>query len=130
MTPSGPVLSVLLAVLAEYEVDVESTADVGAGVALADVSLGLYDFALAVIPAGRRKRDASLPAIYLEIGVATARDLPLVVIAEPPDPPSPALAGVATIITQLDNEEALRLQVGLFVRRVQAVPSAQRSARP
>jgi hypothetical protein len=130
MTPSGPELSVLLAVLAECEVDAESTADVGAGLALADVSLVPYDFALAVIPAGRRERDVSLSAIYVEIGVAAARDLPLIVIAESPDPPSPALAGVATIITQLDNEEALRLQIGLFVRRVQAVPRAQRSARP
>jgi hypothetical protein len=109
MAQSGPELSVLLAVLAEYEVGAESTADVGAGLALADVSLVPYDFALAVIPAGHRERDVSLSAIYVEIGVAAARDLPLMVIAEPPDPPSPALAGVATIITQLDNEEALRL---------------------
>jgi hypothetical protein len=130
MAPSGPELSILLAVLAEYEVDAESTADVGAGLALADVPLDPYDFALAMIPAEHRERDVSLSAIYVEIGVAAARDLPLIVIAEPPDPPSPALAGVATIITQLDNEEALRLQIGLFVRRMQAVPRAQRPARP
>ena len=130
MVPSGPDLSVLLAVLAEYEVDAESTADVGAGVALADVSLSQYDFALAVIPAGRRERDASMSAIYVEIGVAAGRDLPLMVIAEPPDPPSPALAGLATIITPMGNEEALRLQLGLFVRRAQAMPRTQRSARP
>src|SRR6266516_2412453 len=104
MTPSGPELSVLLSVLAEYEVGAESTADVGAGLALADVSLVPYDFALSVIPAGHRERDVSLSDIYVEIGVAAARDLPLMVIAEPPDPPSPALAGAATSITQLDNE--------------------------
>ena len=63
--------------------------------------------------------------------MAAARDLPLIVIAEPPDPASPALAGVATIIfTQLDNEEALRLQIGLFVRRCRLCHVPQRPARP
>jgi hypothetical protein len=52
MSPSGPDLSVLRAVLTEHAVDFESTADVGAGVALADISLAQYDFAIAVIPAG------------------------------------------------------------------------------
>jgi hypothetical protein len=121
MSPSGLDLSVLRSVLAEHAVEFESTADVGAGIALADVSLAEYDFAIAVIPADHEQRDASLAAIYVEIGVAVARHLPLVVLAELSVPPSPALVGATTIImTRLENEEALRLHIGLFLRQVQA----------
>ena len=67
--------------------------------------------------------EAALAAIYIEIGVAVARGLPLIVIAEPSIPASPALAGATTIvITQLGNEEALRLHLGVFLRQVQAAP--------
>lgn len=129
MSPAGLDLSVLRAVLAERAVDIDSTSDVGAGVTLADASLAKYDFAIAVIPADHQ-RDASLPAIYVEIGVAVGRGLPLLVIAGPSIPPSPALAGATTIImTQPGNEEALRLHLGLFLRQVQAAPRAQHPAR-
>lgn len=130
MSPSGLDLSVLRAVLTEHAVDIESTSDVGAGVTLADASLAHYDFAIAVIPADHQ-RDASLPAIYVEIGVAVGRGLPLLVIAGPSIPPSPALAGATTIImTQLGNEEALRLHLGLFLRQLRAAPRVQNLARP
>jgi hypothetical protein len=130
MSPSGLDLSVLRAVLAEHEVTIESTSDIGAGVALADVSLAQYDFAIAVIPADHRQHDPSLSAIYVEIGVAVARSLPLVVVAESSVPPSPALAGATTIImTQLGNEEALRLHLGVFLRQLQANPRGQRLPR-
>jgi Restriction endonuclease len=130
MTPFGLDLSVLRALLAEYAIEIELTSDVGAGVALADTSLAQYDFAIAVIPADHGQRDASRSAIYVEIGVAVARGLPLLVITEPSIPPSPALVGATTIIiTQLGNEEALRLHLGLFSRQVRAVPRAQHPAR-
>ena len=83
MSPSGLDLSVLRAVLTEHAVDIESTSDVGAGVALADTSLAQYDFAVAVIPTDHERHEASLSAIYIEIGVAVARGLPLIVIAGP-----------------------------------------------
>jgi hypothetical protein len=82
------------------------------------------------IPADRRQHDASLSAIYVEIGVAVARSLPLVIVAESSVPPSPALAGATTIImTQLGNEEALQLHLGLFLRQVQAGPRERHPAR-
>jgi Restriction endonuclease len=121
MSPSGLDLSVLRAVLAEHAVDVESTSDVGAGVALAGASLAQYDFAIAVIPADHERHEASLSAIYIEIGVVVARGLPLLVIAGQYMPASSALAGATTIImTQLGNEEALRLHLGVFLRQVQS----------
>ena len=118
------------AVLAEHAVDIESTSDVGAGVALAGVSLAQYDFAVAVIPADHERHEASLSAIYIEIGVVVARGLPLLVIAGTSIPASPALAGATTIVmTQLGNEEALRLHLGVFLRQMQSAPRSEQSAR-
>src|SRR5581483_7720671 len=110
MSPSGLDLSVLRAVLTDHAVTIYPTSDIGAGVALAGVSLAQYDFAAAVIPADQEQHGGSLTAIYIEIGVAVARGLPLLVIAEASIPASPALAGATTIVmTGLDNEQALRL---------------------
>jgi hypothetical protein len=125
MAPSGLDLSVLLAVLSRHAVEVSPATDVGVGVALADMPLGEYDFALAVVPAGRADRSTSLSAIYIEIGVAAGRDLPLLVIAEPPDPPSPALAGVTTILTHVSNEDALDLRLSVFLRQLLVSPRTQ-----
>ena len=130
MALSGPDLSTLLAVLADQAVDVDFTSDIAAGVGLADADLDQFDFAVAVIPAGPGEDNAGVPAIYVEIGVAAARELPLLVVVEPPGPPAPALAGLTTVITHMDNEEALHLQLGLFLRWVQAAPRAQRVAQP
>ena len=132
MSPSGLGLSVLRAVLTDYAVDIDSTSDIGAGVVLAGVSLAQYDFAVAVIPADheRHEGEAALAAIYIEIGVAVARSLPLIVIAGTSNPASPALAGATTIVmTELGNEEALRLHLGVFLRQVQTAPRTEQSVR-
>lgn len=131
MSPSGLDLSVLRAVLTDHAVGIDPTSDVGAGVALAGVSLAPYDFAVAVIPADHEHHEASLTAIYIEIGVAVARGLPLIVIAGTAIPASPALAGAAAIvITELGNEQALRLHLGMFVRQMRAASQADQPARP
>lgn len=117
IAPGGPDLSVLLTVLADQAVDVESTSDIGAGIALADADLSQFDFAVAVIPVGRGEGGAGLSAIYVEIGVAAGRELPLLIIAEPPGPPSPALAGLNTVITQIGNEDATAHALYLGYRR-------------
>lgn len=130
MSPSGLDLSVLRTVLTDHAVDVVATSDVGAGVALAGVPIGPYDFAVAVIPADHERREAALAAIYIEIGVAVARGLPLIVIAETSIPASPALASATTIVfTELGNQEALRLHLGLLLRQLQAAPRADQPAR-
>jgi Restriction endonuclease len=129
MSPSGLDLSVLRAVLTDHAVRVDPTSDVGAGVALAGVSLAPYDFAVAVIPADYERHEASLPAIYIEIGVAVASGLPLIIIAGTAIPAVPALAGAAVIVmTELGNEEALRLHLGVFVRQMRAAPRADQPA--
>lgn len=131
MSPSGLDLSVLRAVLADHAVDVDATSEVGAGTALAGVSLAQYDFAVAVIPADHEQREAALPAIYIEIGVAVARGLPLIVIAETSIPASPALASATTIVfTELSNQEALSLHLGLLLRQMQSAPRADQPTRP
>lgn len=130
MSPSGLDLSVLRAVLTGHAVTIYATSDIGAGVTLAGVSLAQYDFAAAVIPADRERHDASLPAIYIEIGVAVARGLPVLVIAEASIPASPALASATTIVmTGLENNEALRLHVGVFLRQMQSAPRTEQPAR-
>ena len=130
MSPSGLDLSVLRAVLTDHAVDIDPTSDVGAGVALAGVSLAQYDFAVAVIPADHERHEASLPAIYIEIGVAVTRGLPLIVIAGTSIPASPALAGATTIVmTELGNEEALRLHLGVFLRQMHSAPRMEQPAR-
>jgi hypothetical protein len=130
MSPSGLDLSVLRAVLTDCEVDIDSTSDIGAGVVLADVSLAQYDFAVAVIPAGLERHKAALAAIYIEIGVAVARSLPLIVVAGASTPASSALAGATTVVmTELGNEEALRLHLGVFLRQVRTAPRTEQSVR-
>jgi len=130
MSPSGLGLSVLRAVLTDYAVDIDSTSDIGAGAALAGVSLAPYDFAVAVIPADHDRHEAALAAIYIEIGVTVARGLPLIVIAGTSIPGSPALAGATTIVmTELGNEEALRLHLGVFLRQMQTAPRTEQSVR-
>jgi len=128
--PSGPDFSVLLAALADRAVEVDSTSDIGAGVALARAPLDRFDFGVAVVPSSHEGSTVALSAIYVEIGVAAGRGLPLLVVVEPPGAPSPALAGLVTVTTSLDNEEALRLQLGLFLRQVEGGLLAQPNVQP
>ena len=115
----------LLTVLADRAVDVDATSDIGAGAALARAALDAYDFAVAVVPSGRGEISTGVLAIYVEIGIVAGRGLPLLVIAEPPGPPSPALTGLTTAITTLTNDEALRLQLALFLRQIEPGPHPQ-----
>lgn len=123
MAPSTTDLAVLLSVLHEQGVEVRSTSDLGAGAALGQVSFDQTDCGVAVVPSSHDDRTVGLPAVYVEIGVAVGRGLPLLVIVEPPAPPSPALSGLATVSTAMDNAKALRLHLGLFLRSVRATPA-------
>jgi hypothetical protein len=123
IAPHGVDLDLLLAVLAEQGAEVVSTAELGAGAVLAQVPLDQVDFGIAVLPSGHEECAAGIPAVYVEIGVAAGRGVPLLVVVEPPEPPSPALAGLTTVSTAFDNGEALRLHLGLFLRSVAAAPS-------
>jgi hypothetical protein len=118
IAPSDLELSAVATVLADEGVEVEQTSDIGAGAALARVNLDRFDCCIAVVPAGHRDASMSMAAIYVEIGVAAARRLPLLVVVQAPAQPSPALAGLTTATSSLDNVEALRLHLSLFLRSV------------
>ncbi|WP_424184175.1 hypothetical protein ACOBQX_19880 [Actinokineospora sp. G85] len=120
--PAGLDLHVLLTVLRDQNVDVVHTSDLAAGAALADVAFDDLDFGVAIIAAGHAERGSGLAAVYMEIGVIAGRRLPMLVVVEPPELPSPALSGLTTVTTKIDNNEALRLHLGLFLHSVEAGP--------
>ena len=118
IAPSDLELSAVATVLADEGVEVEQTSDIGAGAALARVNLDRFDCCIAVVPAGHSDASMSMAAIYVEIGVAAACRLPLLVVVQAPAQPSPALAGLTTATSSLGNVEALRLHLSLFLRSV------------
>lgn len=117
IAPYGADLDALRSVLEAQQAETVSTSELGAGIALARTSLDEFDCAIAVVPA----EDGAhiwLPALYIEIGVAAGRGIPVLVLAEPPGSPSPALAGLSAVSASVQNLDALRLHVPLFVRSV------------
>lgn len=117
IAPYGMSLDVLCSVLRGQQVDTVSTSELGAGIGLALRNLDAFDCAIAVLPAEEGDQPW-LPAMYVEIGVAAGRGIPVLVLAEPPGSPSPALAGLSTVSASVENLEALRLHVPLFLRSV------------
>jgi hypothetical protein len=115
-------------ILADEGVEVEQTSDIGAGAALARVNLDRFDCCIAVVPAGHRESSMSMAAIYVEIGVAAARGLPLLVVVQAPAQPSPALAGLTTATSSLGNVQALNLHLSLFLRSVASGAPARTKA--
>lgn len=106
----------LSTLLASRNVSCEYSSDVGAGVDLAEVSLDRFDFAVAVLP--RRSAaagGAGSAAILVEIGVCAARRIPLFAVASPDEPPIAALGTLMTVRTSLDNVDALRLHLDVFI---------------
>lgn len=123
IAPYGVDLEVLLTVLGDQGAEVVSTSELGAGAALAYVALDQFDCSIAVLPSNQEAYAAGIPAVYVEIGVAAGRGLPLLVVVEPPQPPPPALVGLTTVSTAIDNGDALRLHLGLFLRSLASTPS-------
>ncbi len=130
IAPSAVDLRVLLGVLKDQDVQALSTADLGAGAALARVPFDGIDCGIAVVPGTPVRSTAGLPATYVEIGIAVGRGLPMLVVAEPPELPSPALAGITTVSTPVHNVQALRLHLGLFLRSVAATPARPTPQQP
>ncbi len=82
IAPSAVDLRVLLGVLKDQDVQALSTADLGAGAALARVPFDGIDCGIAVVPGTPVRSTAGLPATYVEIGIAVGRGLPMLVVAE------------------------------------------------
>jgi hypothetical protein len=111
-------LSVLRALLAELDIGATMTAQLLAGAQLATVGLNQFDFAVAVLPATRQHgTPTTSPAIFLEMGIALGRGLPLLVLAESADEDLPSLGGLASnvwIVAGTQDAAAIRLHLSLF----------------
>ncbi|MFG1796675.1 hypothetical protein [Nocardia sp. NPDC049149] len=110
-------LGVLWDVLDSRDVDAERTSDLGAGIDLLRVPPDDFDFGIAVVPAEQPTNSGVRAAIFLEIGIAAARNIPVLVIIDPDEPPLPALGDLSQVRAAVDNREALELHVGLFLKR-------------
>ncbi|WP_225731101.1 MULTISPECIES: hypothetical protein [unclassified Nocardia] len=108
-------LGVLHEVLADLHAESESTSILGPGVDLLRVPLEDFDFGIAIIPDDAAENSGVRAAIFLEIGIAAARNLPVLVITSPDEPPLPALGDLVQVRTRIDNADALRLHIGLFL---------------
>ena len=112
----------LIDVLAAHSTETERSFDIGVGVALARADLVQFDFALALLPDHPGPNSAAAAAIYVEIGVVAGRGLPVLVLTPPDFPVPAALASLTSVTASLDNVDALRLHVGLFLRSLTSEP--------
>lgn len=121
----------LIDVLAAHRAKTERSFDIGAGVGLARADLAQFDFAVALLPDYPGAHSAATAAIYVEIGVVAGRGLPVLVLTAPEFPAPAALTGLASVTASLDNVDALRLHVGLFLRSLASEPrTAAHQAQP
>ncbi|WP_433664720.1 hypothetical protein ACQPW1_22765 [Nocardia sp. CA-128927] len=114
MKPASLDMGVLDEVLSENNLEKVLSSDVGAGINLAEFS-ALEDFycGIALLPA-ESSNNGARAAIFVEIGIATARGIPILVIVDPNEPPLPALGGLQVIRAALDNYAALEFHIRLF----------------
>ncbi|MFI1919720.1 restriction endonuclease [Nocardia sp. NPDC020380] len=118
MAPTPLNLRVLHGVLFSHGVKVDTTSDLGAGIKLLGGPLEGIDFGIAVVPTASRNFDGAKAAIFIEIGILAARGIPVIILAEPGGELPIALDDLTTVTTELDNEEALNLHLGLFMKRI------------
>ncbi|WP_280246781.1 hypothetical protein [Nocardia abscessus] len=115
MKPASLETGVLDEILSTNSLETVLTSEVGAGVDLVEVpQLDDIQCGIAVLPP-ESSNNGARTAIFVEIGIATARQIPILVIADPSEPPLPALGDLMIIRTTLDNESALDLHIGLFL---------------
>lgn len=118
IAPTNVDVQVLLGVLADQGNQVLFASDLGAGVTLAQAAIDQADCAVAVLPSQPTRTAEELAAVLIEIGVAVGRGIPILVIAEPPQVPPPALAGVTIVRTAVNHVDALRLHLRMFTLSV------------
>lgn len=108
----------LRTLLADRHVACEFSSDLGAGLDLANLPLDDFDFAIAILPTGISAAGGGSAAILIEIGVCAAKKIPLFTIASPDEPLSAALGTLMTVRASLENTEALKLHLDVFLRRL------------
>ncbi|MFE3170065.1 hypothetical protein ACFXPA_04780 [Amycolatopsis sp. NPDC059090] len=130
IAPNSVNVDVLSGVLVDQGVEVLSTSELGAGVILAQAPADLADCAVAVLPSQSAGTAEGLAAVFIEIGVVVGREIPILVVVEPPDAPPPALAGATVVRALANNVDALRLHIRMFMLSIAASDAAQRPTPP
>ncbi|QIS10617.1 helix-turn-helix domain-containing protein [Nocardia arthritidis] len=116
MSPSGVDLTSLTEILSLKGLETVLSSDLGAGAELSRVPLGEFDCGIGIIPTIENTRDSAVTSIYMEIGICLGKELPLLVIVEPPGDIPPALSGVMVANSLATNVSALNLHTGIFLR--------------
>jgi hypothetical protein len=131
IAPTSVDVHVLSGVLVDQGVEVVSTLELGAGVTLAKAAaIDHAGCAVAVLPSQPARTAEGLAAIFIEIGVAAGRGLPILVIVEPPNTPPPALAGATIVRAPVTHGDALRLHLRMFLLSVTSGDARQRPRPP
>lgn len=131
IAPASVDVQVLSGVLGDQGVEVLQASDLGAGVTLAQAAIDHVDFAVAVLPRESTGNTADgLTAIFIEIGIVAGREVPILVIVEPPQEPPPALAGTTILRAPVDHVDALRLHIRMFKLSVASGCSPQQPDPP
>ncbi|MFI1919353.1 hypothetical protein [Nocardia sp. NPDC020380] len=118
MKPASLDLDVLFEILKDREVDFELSSHLGAGADLAGEAIDRFDCGIAVIPPGTEHNSGARAALFIELGIAVARRVSLLVIVDPNEPPLPGLGDLMTVRATEENREALSFHVGLFLERL------------
>ncbi|MDX8141652.1 hypothetical protein SK854_05985 [Lentzea sp. BCCO 10_0061] len=121
---------VLSDVLTDQGVEVLVASELGAGVTLAQAVIDEVDCAVAVLPSRPTRSLEGLTAVFIEIGVVAGRRIPILVIVEPPEVPSPALAGATIVRAPVTHADALRLHVRMFMLSLTYGGARQEPHRP
>ncbi|WP_285782403.1 hypothetical protein [Microbispora sp. NBRC 16548] len=116
LTASDPTSTAIPEVLASLGIDFISSRDLSVDWLTEEVP-GI-DFVCAVLEGAEHEEP---PAIYVEIGVALGRKLPLILFSQPARPIPLAIAGLHRVEVDLDNADAISLHMRQFARRLRRV---------
>jgi hypothetical protein len=114
--PASLDVAVVVEVLREAGADVLTTADVAPGTELRD-ALQPADSVIIVLP---NNPELDPPALYVEVGIALGRDVPIFVVVEAPRRVPLALGTIAHVTSPLDDRDALELHLGLFLASIES----------
>ncbi|WP_280474565.1 hypothetical protein [Nocardia asiatica] len=81
-------------------------------------SLDGTDFGIAVIPPVSDNDSGVRAAIFIEIGIIAARNIPILAVVDPSEPPISALGGIVTVKSSTGESDALEWHIDLFLRRL------------
>jgi hypothetical protein len=113
-------------IAAREGVQLVATDALGAGAYLAESIEPDVRAAIAILPKGSVEHPG-WSALMVEMGICLGMAIPLLVIVNPSEKLPPALAPVQHVRARLDDVDALRLHIGVFIRGAWQVPMAARN---